>query len=75
MRTPLALLAAVPNPTAYAVVPTLWALVARPAIQGRPVFAGGAPDGIPVVMNIVICGSWLGWYTQRHAPTAASPAV
>lgn len=69
----------VPNPTIlkgmlYALLPTVWALVAWPAINGKPVFAGGDPVGIliPVVMNVVIWGSILGWYTSRR--TATVPA-
>lgn len=66
----------VPNPTIgkgmlYAVVPTLWALIVWPAINGQPILAGGDPVGIliPIVMNVVIWGSILGWYCRRHTPT------
>ncbi len=53
-----------------AIVPTLWALVAWPALQGGPILAGGDPTGIliPIVMNVVIWGSLLGWYADRHTP-------
>ena len=64
----------VPRPTIlkgmlWGIVPTLWALVAWPAINGQPVLADGDPKGIvlPILMNVVIWGSILGWYTQRHA--------
>ena len=64
----------IPKAMAYAVLPTLWALGAWPALNGQPVFAGGDPVGIlvPVGMNVVIWGSLLGWYTRQHtAPVAA----
>lgn len=68
----------VPNPTIVkgllvGIVPTIWALVVWPAIQGNPILADGAPKGIliPVVMNVVIWGSILGWYADRHTPDHA----
>ena len=70
----------VPNPTvpkamAYGLVPTAWALVAWPAINGQPIFAGGDPVGLllTLLMNVVIWGSLLGWYTRRRAPAMARP--
>ena len=63
----------IPKAMLYALVPTLWAIWAWPAINGQPVFAGGDPVGllIPVVMNVVIWGSILGWYARRHARALA----
>ncbi|WP_412063028.1 hypothetical protein [Rubrivirga sp. IMCC45206] len=69
----------VPRPTMgkawlWAIVPTLWAVWAWPALTGKPTFAGGDPVGllIPVVMNVVIWGSILGWVVTRAAPSPAS---
>jgi hypothetical protein len=73
------LMTLVPYPTIakgllVGIVPTIWALVVWPAIQGNPLLAGGDPKGIliPVVMNIVIWGSIVGWYTQRHTRALAA---
>lgn len=62
----------IPKAMLWAVVPTLWAVAAWPAINGQPAFAGGLPGLlIPVVLNVVIWGSILGWYTRRHASARA----
>ena len=73
--------AAVPHPTvpkamAWAIVPTLWALAGWPAVQGTPLFADGDPAGvlIPIVMNIVVWGSLLGWYARRSLSTRSPMA-
>lgn len=70
---PFALL--VPNPTvlkgmAYGLLPTLWAWTFVPAVlTGGALFGGLTAKGllIPVVMNVLIWGSIVGWYGRRTA--------
>lgn len=63
----------VPNPTIgkgmlYGFVPTLFGWAVLPLVMGGAVFGGFALPAllIPIVMNVVIWGSILGWYASRH---------
>lgn len=51
----------------YGVLPTLWAWTGMPIIMGGAPMGGLDPIqmGLPVVMNCVIWGTILGWYTRE----------
>jgi hypothetical protein len=69
----------VKNPTVlkgmlYGFVPSLFGWIVLPVILGGEMFGGFALPAllIPFVMNVLIWGSILGWYAQRHARTGAA---
>ncbi|MEL6614397.1 MAG: hypothetical protein AAFQ43_01590 [Bacteroidota bacterium] len=51
----------------YGIVPTLWAWTGMPLLMDAAPMGGLDPVnmGLPVVMNCVIWGSILGWYTRE----------
>ncbi len=71
--------ALVPRPTVlkgmlYGFVPALFGWTVLPLVLGGAVFGGFALMAllIPFVMNVLIWGSILGWYAQRHVSTGAA---
>lgn len=64
--------ALVKNPTVlkgilFGFLPTLWLWVAVNAVMGAPLFNGFGLKGIilPLIFNMLVWGSILGWYTSR----------
>ncbi len=62
----------VKNPTLlkgflFGILPTLWLWVAVNSMLGKPLFNGFNLMGIvmPVIFNMVIWGSFIGWYCSR----------
>jgi hypothetical protein len=51
----------------YGVLPTLWALTGVPLLLDQAPMGGLDPIrlGVPIVMNCLIWGSFLGWYAHR----------
>lgn len=69
----------VKNPTLlkgflFGILPTLWLWVAVNAMLGKPLFNGFEIKGIilPLVFNMVIWGSFVGWYCSRIKVPVAS---
>ncbi|HEY5372004.1 MAG TPA: hypothetical protein VIJ75_23735 [Hanamia sp.] len=67
----------VKNPTIgkgmlFGFLPTLWLLIAVNAFMGQPLFNGFHAKGIimPVIFNVVIWGSFVGWYASRKLKTS-----
>ena len=65
----------VKNPTVlkgliFGILPTLWLLVPVNAYLGKPLFNGFDPKGLimPLIFNMVIWGSVLGWYCAARIP-------
>jgi hypothetical protein len=54
----------------FGIVPTLWLWTAVNAFMGKPLFNDFELKGLlmPVIFNMVIWGSFVGWYTSRKAP-------
>ena len=52
----------------FGLLPTLWLLVPVNAYMGKPLFNGFDPKGLimPIIFNVVIWGSVLGWYMQKQ---------
>ncbi|MEO6404728.1 MAG: DUF6789 family protein [Ferruginibacter sp.] len=62
----------VKNPTLlkgflFGILPTLWLLIVVTSLLGKPLFKGLELKGIlmPVLFNMVIWGSFVGWYCSR----------
>ncbi|CAN5135611.1 hypothetical protein BH09BAC2_BH09BAC2_20890 [soil metagenome] len=51
----------------FGILPTLWVLIAVNCMLGKPLFNGFDLKGIlmPVLFNMVIWGSFVGWYCSR----------
>jgi hypothetical protein len=51
----------------FGFLPTLWLWVVVNAVIGKPLFNGFDLKGIimPLIFNMLIWGSFLGWYTSR----------
>ena len=71
--------ALVPRPTVlkgmlYGFVPALFGWTALPLVMGGELFGGFALPAllVPLVMNVLIWGSILGGYAQRHTTTGAA---
>ncbi|MCY7423046.1 MAG: hypothetical protein LH478_15045 [Chitinophagaceae bacterium] len=67
----------VKNPTLlkgllFGILPTLWLWVVVNAMVGKPLFNGFDIMGLvmPLIFNMVIWGSILGWYCSREKATA-----
>lgn len=63
----------VKNPTVakgmlFGFLPTLWLLIIVNAVIGQPLFNGFHAKGIimPIIFNVVIWGSFVGWYASRR---------
>lgn len=58
---------------AFAFLPTLWFWVVVAAALGNPLFGGFTTKGLllPVLFNVVIWGSFLGWYCARRGRRSA----
>ncbi len=62
----------------FAILPTLYQWLVVAPLMGQPVFFGFAPRQIilPIVANILIWGSFVGWYCdQRLAAVRTRPAT
>lgn len=57
----------------FGLLPNLWIWLAIDSYFGKPLFNGFTPMGIigPVIFNMLIWGSILGWYTSRKLKTSA----
>jgi len=55
----------------FGLLPTLWLWVVVNAFLGKPLFNGFNPKGIifPLIFNMLIWGSFLGWFTSRKVRT------
>lgn len=69
----------VKNPTVlkgflFGILPTLWLWTAVNAFMGKPLFNDFAWDELlmPLVFNMVIWGSFIGWYCSRKASVAVA---
>ena len=51
----------------FGILPTLWLWIVINAVIGKPLFNGFDLKGIilPIIFNMLIWGSILGWYTSR----------
>jgi hypothetical protein len=58
----------------FGLLPNLWLWIAVNGYLGKPLFNGFSLMGIlgPVVFNMLIWGSILGWYASRKLKTSAS---
>lgn len=54
---------------AFAFLPTLWFWIVVAGIMGSPLFGGFTAKGLllPVLFNVVLWGSFLGWYGARRS--------
>ena len=66
----------VKNPTVakgmlFGFLPTLWLLIVVNAVMGQPLFNGFHAKGIimPIIFNVIIWGSFVGWYASRKLKT------
>ena len=71
----------VPDPTVvkgmlFGFVPALFGWTVLPLTMGGELFGGFALPAllVPFVMNVVVWGSLLGWYADRHTPEPAVAA-
>ncbi len=64
--------ATVLNGFLFGFLPTLWLWVAVNAFIGKPLFNGFDPKGLimPLIFNMVIWGSYVGWYMSRRNSNA-----
>jgi hypothetical protein len=64
--------ATVLNGFLFGLLPTLWLWVAVNAFLGKPLFNGFAVKGLvlPIIFNMVIWGSYIGWYMSRRNTSA-----
>lgn len=55
----------------FGLLPTLWLWIAVNAFIGKPLFNGFEPKGLimPVIFNMVIWGTFVGWYLSRRSHT------
>lgn len=53
----------------FGILPTLWLWIAVNGYLGKPLFNGFAIKGIvmPVIFNMVLWGSFIGWYLSRNS--------
>lgn len=58
--------------TLFGVLPSLWLWVVVNPIIGEPLFNDFTAKGLlmPLLFNVVIWGSFVGWYTYRRRVTA-----
>lgn len=56
------------NGMLFGFLPTLWLLIVVNAVIGQPLFNGFHAKGIimPIIFNVVIWGSFVGWYVSRR---------
>ncbi len=52
----------------FGILPTLWLLVVVNATIGKPLFNGFTAKGLlmPIIFNMVIWGTFVGWYMSRR---------
>ena len=55
----------------FGLLPTLWIWIVVNAVIGKPLFNGFDLKGIilPIVFNMLIWGSFIGWYASRKVST------
>ncbi len=60
------------NGILFGLLPTLWLWIVVNSVIGKPLFNGFSLMGIvtPVIFNMLIWGSILGWYTSRKLKTS-----
>lgn len=58
----------------FGILPTLWLWVAVNGYLGKPLFNGFAVKGLilPIIFNMVIWGSFIGWYMNRRKVDVAT---
>jgi hypothetical protein len=58
----------------FGLLPNLWLWIVVNGVLGKPLFNGFSLMGIlgPVIFNMLIWGSILGWYASRKLKTSAS---
>lgn len=56
------------NGMVFGLLPTLWLWLVVLPVTGKPAFGGFAPPALlmPILFNIVLWGSFIGWYCSRH---------
>lgn len=59
----------------FGILPSLWLWVVVNPIIGKPLFNDFTVKGIlmPLLFNVVIWGTFVGWYTSRKSTTAVKP--
>lgn len=69
--------ATVLNGFLFGILPTLWLWVAVNAFLGKPLFNGFDVKGLvmPLIFNMVIWGSFIGWYMSRRNRNAVAGNV
>jgi hypothetical protein len=59
----------------FGILPTLWLWVVVNTFLGKPIFNGFSAKGLlmPIIFNMVIWGSFIGWYmSRRNTPVAVA---
>ena len=64
---------------AFGLLPALWLWIVVAPVMGQLIFFGFAPMQLilPFVFNVIVWGSFVGWYSQRRlaAPARVRRAV